>query len=89
MTGATKLFEKFCKFLRRILVVPGMSVVLASGAVEGQTILPDPVEGREVEMGSQAGLDAWVEGFRVRALEAGVSASTFDAAMRGVAFNPA
>ncbi|MBL9063466.1 MAG: lytic murein transglycosylase [Tabrizicola sp.] len=53
-----------------------------------QTILPDPVAGVEGEMGTQAGLDAWVEGFRPRALAAGVSASTFDAAMRGVAFNP-
>ncbi len=39
-------------------------------------------------MGSQAGLDAWVQDFRLRALAAGVTAATFDAAMRGVEFNP-
>ena len=58
------------------------------GLAAAQTILPDPVAGAEVEMGSQAGLDAWVEGFRPRALAAGVTASTFDAAMRAVAFDP-
>ena len=34
--------------------------------------LPDPVAGVEEKMGSQAGLDAWIEGFRPRALEAGI-----------------
>ena len=52
-----------------------------------QTILPDAAP-RGVEMGSQSGLDAWVQKFRPRALAAGVSATTFDAALRGVAFNP-
>jgi membrane-bound lytic murein transglycosylase B len=47
------------------------------------------VSGSEmIETGSQAGLDAWVQGFRDRALAAGVSAATFDAALRGVEFNP-
>lgn len=69
-------------------MAPGVGVLLGLSAAQGQTILPDPVEGVEVEMGSQAGLDAWVESFRTRALEAGVSASTFDSAMRGVAFDP-
>ncbi|WP_374646432.1 lytic murein transglycosylase [Tabrizicola sp.] len=53
-----------------------------------QTILPDPVAGVEVEMGTQAGLDGWVADFRPRALAAGVPAATFDAALRGVAFDP-
>lgn len=53
-----------------------------------QTILPDPVGETEVEMGSQAGLEAWISAFRPRALEAGLSASTFDSALRGVEFNP-
>jgi lytic murein transglycosylase len=62
--------------------------ILACGAGAAQTILPDPVESGEVEMGSQAGLEDWLTGFRVRALEAGIPAATFDAAMRGVEFNP-
>lgn len=53
-----------------------------------QTILPDPVEGGLVEMGTQAGLDAWIAEFRPRALAAGIPAATFDAALRGVEFNP-
>ncbi|MDP3262377.1 MAG: lytic murein transglycosylase [Tabrizicola sp.] len=39
-------------------------------------------------MGTQTGLDAWVQAVRPRALAAGIPAATFDAAMRGVAFNP-
>lgn len=62
--------------------------VLALGAAQAQTILPDPVEGVEVEMGTQAGLDAWVRDFRTRALSAGIPATTFDAALREVEFNP-
>ena len=65
-----------------------IAAALAGAAAQGQTILPDPVAGVEVEMGTQAGLDAWVEGFRPRALAAGGAASTFDAALRGVAFDP-
>jgi membrane-bound lytic murein transglycosylase B len=75
--------------LRRMRVFAGViAAALAGAAAQGQTILPDPVAGVEVEMGTQAGLDAWVEGFRPRALAAGVAASTFDAALRGVAFDP-
>jgi lytic murein transglycosylase len=64
-----------------------IGAVLAFGAAEAQTILPDPVAGVEEKMGSQAGLDAWVEEFRLRALDAGIPAATFDAALRGVAFD--
>ena len=41
-----------------------------------------------IEMGSQQGLEAWVQTFRPRALAAGVAAATFDAALRGVVFDP-
>jgi lytic murein transglycosylase len=81
-----RLFEKSCKILRRILVALSVGVVPALAAA--QTILPDPVAGVEEKMGSQAGLDAWVEAFRMRALDAGIPAATFDAALRGVEFNP-
>lgn len=47
------------------------------------------VSGSEmIETGSQAGLDAWVQDFRIRAIAAGVSADNFDAALREVKFNP-
>lgn len=59
----------------------------------GLSVLPcgaeTTVSGSEmIESGSQAGLDAWVQSFRDRALAAGISAATFDAAMRGVEFDP-
>ena len=63
-------------------------VALIGGPALAQTILPDAVDGSEEKMGTQAGLEAWVEGFRSRALAAGVPAATFDAALRGVEFNP-
>ena len=39
-------------------------------------------------MGTQAGLEAWIGAFRPRALDAGIPAATFDAALRGVQFSP-
>lgn len=42
-----------------------------------------------IENGSEAGLQAWIAGFRGRALAAGISAATFDQAMAGVHFLPA
>ena len=48
----------------------------------------DPVAGVEAEMGTQVGLEAWIAAFRPRALAAGVAAAAFDAALRGVEFNP-
>ncbi|MFN3576274.1 MAG: lytic murein transglycosylase [Tabrizicola sp.] len=86
MRGGARLFGRFCKTLRRILVALALGGV--AGLAAAQTILPDPVAGVEEKMGSQAGLDAWIREFRPRALQAGVSAATFDAALRGVEFNP-
>ncbi|WP_136644911.1 lytic murein transglycosylase [Tabrizicola sp. YIM 78059] len=63
-------------------------VVVALGMTRAQTILPDPVAGVDMQMGNQAGLEAWVAEFRSRALAAGVSAEVFDAALRGVTFDP-
>jgi lytic murein transglycosylase len=72
-----------------------VSAVLGLGAVGGavggaaaQTMLPDPQAGTEVGMGTQAGLEAWIRDFRPRALAAGIPAATFDAALRGVQFDP-
>jgi len=50
-----------------------VQVVQVAAAVQGQT---------------NQGLQAWVRGFRGRALEAGISAATFDRAMRGVRYDP-
>jgi lytic murein transglycosylase len=72
----------------RRAVLGALALVLGQGPALGQTILPDPVSEAEVEMGTQVGLEAWIEKFRLRALEAGIPAATFDAALRGVEFNP-
>jgi membrane-bound lytic murein transglycosylase B len=64
-----------------------LALVLGIGPAVAQTILPDAESGEVVGMGTQAGLEAWVEEFRPRALAAGVPAATFDAALRGVEFN--
>jgi lytic murein transglycosylase len=40
------------------------------------------------EAGSQAGFEAWVARFRPRALAAGISPATFDAAFAGAAYDP-
>lgn len=41
-----------------------------------------------VDPAVQAGLDAWVEGFRPRAMAAGISEATWNRAMRGLPYNP-
>lgn len=38
---------------------------------------------------SQKGMNAWVKGFRTRALSQGITAATFDTAMRAVRYDPA
>ncbi len=61
--------------------------MLGMSSASAQTILPDAPQG-EAKMGTQTGLEAWVRGFRPRALAAGVPAAVFDAALRRVDFNP-
>ncbi|MDM7933296.1 lytic murein transglycosylase [Tabrizicola sp.] len=65
-----------------------VAAVLINEPAAAQTILPDAAVTTEAKMGTQAGLEAWVQDFRPRALVAGVPAATFDAALRGVEFNP-
>jgi len=68
--------------MRRIGMAVCVVLALWPGALMAQDL------GAGIEMGSQQGLEAWVTGFRVRALAAGVSAPAFDAEMRGVVFDP-
>jgi len=65
-----------------------LAAALSGGKGLAQSALPDPPAQAEAAMDSQAALDAWIAGLRPRALAAGVPAATFDAAMRGVAFDP-
>lgn len=54
----------------------------SGGAMQGA----DPIEQASPE--AQRGLDAWVEGFRPRAVAAGISEATWNRAMRNVRYNP-
>ncbi|WP_371133944.1 lytic murein transglycosylase [Tabrizicola sp.] len=70
------------------LLATALSALLAVALpAPARTILPDATM-EAPPMGTQTGLDAWVQAVRPRALAAGIPAATFDAAMRGVAFNP-
>ena len=70
------------------VIVGLIGLILGLGSAQAQTILPDLTGETEVKMGTQVGLEAWIDDFRPRALAAGVSAATFDAALRGVQFDP-
>lgn len=64
-------------------------LVLVGLCAPWATAAQDDVRRIEVVIeGNQAGLDAWVAGFRGRALALGISSATFDAAMAGVTFLP-
>ena len=91
MRQGANLFGKICKGHRGVFsrALGSLALALWAALTHAQTTLPDapPTEARPA-MGTQDGLDAWVIAFRDRALAAGVSAATFDAAMRQVEFNP-
>jgi lytic murein transglycosylase len=57
-----------------------------------ETAQPEPTasstEASMLDVASQAGFEAWVAAFRPRALAAGISAATFDAAFAGARFDP-
>lgn len=69
----------------------GLGLAALSGCVGGgggaQTLAPRPAEAA-LPMAPNPAFDAWVAGFRARALARGVSAATYDSAMRGVGFIP-
>lgn len=75
------------KMVRAWLVL-GMALALLASVGAAQDIEPDTVEEQGVDLGSEAGLQAWVKDFRGRALAQGISAATFDRAMTGVHFLP-
>jgi membrane-bound lytic murein transglycosylase B len=66
--------------MRRFLFLISLLVGLSGHASWGQEMA--------VETGSQAGLDAWVTGFRERALKAGITAETLDRTLPGLQFLP-
>ncbi len=72
-----------------------MALALGSGGAAAQDMTEESVDSGlgagasdVIENGSEAGLQAWIAGFRGRALAAGISAATFDQAMAGLHFLP-
>ncbi len=75
-----------------------LGAILLANAASGGPLSPQPrvdpgslpQGGPEVVqlIGNEAGLEAWIAGFRVRAQANGISAGTFDSAFRGVRYNP-
>lgn len=61
----------------------------AFGGPMGPPVAPILQKGPEVMqlVGSEAGLEAWTQGFRARALAKGIAAGTFDRAFQGVRYN--
>lgn len=67
----------------------GLFPLLRVGFALALMALAAPVaKGQEMAAGTEAGLQDWVAGFRGRALAAGISSATFDAAMADVHFLP-
>ncbi|MDB5664460.1 lytic murein transglycosylase [Cypionkella sp.] len=75
----------------RALVGSVLGLVLWGGvalAQDVEEIVAEAGAADVTENGSEAGLQAWIAGFRGRALAAGISAATFDEVMQGVHFLP-
>ena len=67
-----------------------VSLCLATAAAAGpdSTLRPAATQGRTYAQVPDAGFDAWVRRFRARALQQGVSAATFEAALAHAGFIP-
>ncbi|MCA3510735.1 MAG: lytic murein transglycosylase [Rhodobacter sp.] len=75
---------------RRLLAALGMvSAAFATPSAATETGVPSAQGESWMETGTEAGFAAWVAGFRVRALAAGITGQTFDDAFRDARFDPA
>ncbi|MCA3506478.1 MAG: lytic murein transglycosylase [Rhodobacter sp.] len=75
---------------RRLLAALGMvSAAFATPSTATETGVPSAQGESWMETGTEAGFAAWVAGFRPRALAAGITGQTFDAAFRDARFDPA
>src|SRR3990167_5174391 len=70
-------------------VMRGLFAFLKAGLAVALMALAVPVaKGQEMQVGTEAGLQDWITGFRARALAAGISSATFETAMADVHFRP-
>jgi membrane-bound lytic murein transglycosylase B len=66
--------------LRGLMVLLVLCLALLAPVARGQEMA--------IETGSQAGLQAWLDGFRTRALQAGITEATLNRTLPGLAFLP-
>jgi membrane-bound lytic murein transglycosylase B len=70
-------------------VMRGLFAFLKAGLAVALMALAVPVaKGQEMQVGTEAGLQDWITGFRARALAAGISSATFETSMADVHFRP-
>lgn len=74
-------------WLAMALAILPMAALAQTGLV--QTLEENEATMANPPMGNQAGLEAWINAFRPRALAAGITVPVFDATLRGVQFDPA
>ena len=69
-----------------------IAALLVADAAFAGPVAPAPDAGEAIVMtqigGSDTGLQAWITAFRSRAMAAGITAQTFDAAFQGVTYSP-
>jgi membrane-bound lytic murein transglycosylase B len=75
--------------VRLLTLLVAIGAGLPAHATGPETDAP-PAEGEDgMDIGTEAGFAVWVAGFRTRALAAGITPQTFDAAFRDARFDPA
>jgi membrane-bound lytic murein transglycosylase B len=74
--------------VRLLTLLGAIGAGLPAQATGVETAVP-PAQGEDgMDIGTEAGFVAWVAGFRARALAAGITPQTFDAAFREARFDP-
>lgn len=82
----SSIFTKFTISVATVALLAGCGVRGAGSVSTGSSVTPAPITG--ASPASEAGLQAWIQSFRPRALSNGISAATYDRAMRIARYNP-
>lgn len=82
----SSIFIKFTISVATVALLAGCGVRAPGSISTGSSATPAPITG--ASPASEAGLQAWIQSFRPRALSSGISASTYDRAMRIARYNP-
>ena len=82
----SSIFTKFTISVATVALLAGCGVRGAGSISTGSSDTPAPITG--ASPASEAGLQAWIQSFRPRALSSGISPATYDRAMRIARYNP-